>query len=61
VEEGIFIAGREGAPHTHQLTITLWGNFYDSQLPEYGNKVLACHHCTLDLHGTAKTPTWTTL
>ena len=53
--------GREGFPYQHKLTITLWGNFFTDQLPEFGNKVLGCHHCTLDIHGQPKVPTWTFL
>lgn len=30
-------------------------------MPEFGNKVIGCHHCTIDLHGLAKSPTWTEL
>lgn len=37
------------------------GEYEGPQLPEFGNKVIGCHHCTIDIHGTAKTPTWTEL
>ena len=35
------------------------GNYWGKQLPEFGNKVIGCHHCQLDIHGDPKTPTWT--
>lgn len=34
------------------------GEIDGKQLPEFGNKGLGCHHCTLDLHGTPKSPSW---
>lgn len=37
------------------------GNYDDPQLPEFGNKVIACHNCNLDIHGKKRTPTWTDL
>lgn len=37
------------------------GTYDDKQLPEFGNKVLGCHMCQLNIHGTPKTPTWTSL
>jgi hypothetical protein len=61
VRGGAFQVGTEAAPYQNQLIITMHGNYQDSQLPEFGSKVIGCHHCTMDLHGKPKTPTWTVL
>lgn len=31
------------------------------EMPVYGNKVIACRHCQLEMHGIPRTPTWTML
>lgn len=59
IREGKFTAGTWEEPRNSKLTITLHGTFQDRQLPEMGNKVIGCHQCTLDIHGTPRTPTWT--
>ena len=56
---GKLIIGQEGNPFRTKLTITMHGNYWGKQLPEFGNKVIGCHHCQLDIHGDPKTPTWT--
>lgn len=61
VRGGRLIIGTESQPYQHKLVITMHGEYDGKQLPEFGNKVIGCHHCTLDIHGTAKTPTWTEL
>lgn len=61
VRMGRIIAGTEKNPYEGKLIITLYGNYYGKQLPEFGNKVLGCHSCKLDFHGKSKNPTWTYL
>lgn len=61
IHHGRFIAGRPNFRYQHNLTLTLYGNFFSDQLPEFGNKVLGCHNCHLDLHGKEKLPTWSQL
>lgn len=61
IRGGKIIIGTESQPYTHKLVITMHGELTGKQLPEFGNKVIGCHHCTLDIHGTRKTPTWTEL
>jgi hypothetical protein len=59
IRMGEFIIGTEDSPYMHKLIITLHGHELESQLPEFGNKVIGCHHCRLDIHGAPRTPTWT--
>jgi hypothetical protein len=61
IREGRFQIGTETAPRQKRLEITLYGNRLDKQLPEFGNKMIACHQCTLDIHGQPRTPVWTDL
>lgn len=37
------------------------GDYYGTQLPGFGNKVIGCHSCTFDLHGEKRDKTWTEL
>ena len=46
-----FVVGTEDEPFLHQAIITLHGSPVSQEIPMYGSKVLACRHCTLDLHG----------
>jgi hypothetical protein len=39
----------------------LHGNIWDKQLPDVGNKCIACHQCRLDIHGIKRDKTWTEL
>lgn len=43
--------GSEGKPYKNKLTITLYGDIEDPQLPVFGNKVLGCHNCQFEVHG----------
>lgn len=43
------------------MTFTMYGEKADPSLPTFGNKVLAVHYGTLDIHGVVRTPTWTEL
>ena len=42
---GFLEIGTIDIPYQNELTITLHGNFFDKQLPMFGNKVLGCHMC----------------
>lgn len=60
--EGNLIIGTETDPYdSGTLTITMHGNFWDSQLPDVGNKGIACMLCHLDIHGKPIEKTWTEL
>lgn len=61
IRMGIFQIGTYQKPHQNKVTITLSGNIYDLQLPEYGNKFIGCHHCQLDIHGVKRDHTWSLL
>lgn len=61
ISGGEFVAGTEINRYQHQLTITLYGGYYDKQLPIFGNKVLGCRNCKFSLHGKVRNPTWTEL
>ncbi len=62
VYSGYFAVGTEAAPHKNQLSITLHGEeFNDAQLPIFGNKVLGCYECNLEIHGSPRNPTWVEL
>jgi len=53
--------GTEKFPYTSKLTITMHGAISDPYIPIYGNKVIGCRFCTLEMHGPKRTPTWTEL
>lgn len=61
VNGGYMEAGTEEFPYTSKLIITMHGQLTDPKLPMFGNKVIACFKCTLDLHGPTRYPTWTEL
>jgi hypothetical protein len=50
--------GTEEFPYTSKLTITMHSKIDDPYLPIYGNKVIGLRFGTLDMHGVAKTPSW---
>jgi len=37
------------------------GNYWNYQLPDYGNKFIGTHNGIIDMHGKKKLPTWTEL
>ena len=39
---GRFIAGTEQTPYQHQLNFILYGDYYDTQMPMFGNKGIGC-------------------
>lgn len=53
--------GTEEFPYTSKITITMHGNDKDPFLPIFGNKVIGCSECTLDMHGVQRNVTWTYL
>lgn len=58
---GQFKAGTPQSPYQHKLTFTLYGGYYDKQLPTVGNKMIACRNCKFNMHGIPRVPTWTDL
>ena len=61
VRNGLMEVGSEEFPYTSKLTITMHGNIQSPEIPIYGNKCIAVRHGTLDLHGTPRSPSWTSL
>jgi len=53
--------GTEEFPYTSKLTITMHSAFNDPYLPIYGNKVIGCRECILDMHGIERPTVWTYL
>lgn len=58
---GSFLAGTEANPYQRQLTFILYGNYYGSQQPMFGNKGIGCLECKFSMYGTPRNPTWTTI
>lgn len=61
VRNGTMEVGTEEFPYTSKLTITMHSDLLDPYLPIYGNKVIGCRYCTLDMHGIRRDPVWTVL
>ena len=61
ISGGTMQIGTEDAPFENEITVTLHGNRKSKALPMYGNKFIAIRGGLLDIHGVAKTPSWTTL
>lgn len=59
IRNGVMEVGTEEFPYTSKLTITMHSDLADPYLPIYGNKVLGCRYCTLDMHGIKREPVWT--
>ena len=53
--------GTEEFPYDSKITITMHSQLADPYLPIYGNKVIGCRFCTLDMHGPKRTPVWTVM
>lgn len=51
VQMGRLMIGLENQRYQHKLVITMHGNYFGPQLPEFGNKGIGCHECILDIHG----------
>jgi hypothetical protein len=61
VRNGTMEVGTEEHPYDSKITITMHGSASESYLPIYGNKVIACRYCKLDMHGPKREPTWTVM
>jgi hypothetical protein len=53
--------GTADFPYTSRLTITMSSTIDSPYIPIYGNKCIGLRHGILDMHGVAKTPTWTVM
>jgi len=58
---GRFLAGTEASPYHRQLTFILYGNYYGTQQPMFGNKGIGCLECQFSMYGIPRNPTWTTI
>jgi hypothetical protein len=58
VRNGTMEVGTEEFPYTSKITITMHSELKDPFLPIYGNKVIGCRFCTLDMHGPVRNPPW---
>jgi hypothetical protein len=61
VDKGRMELGTEEFPYTSNLAITMHSKIDSPYLPIYGNKCIGLRFGTLDMHGVAKTPTWTVM
>jgi len=61
VDGGRMEMGTAEFPYTSKLTMTMHSKIDDPYIPIYGNKCIGLRFGTLDMHGVAKTPTWTTM
>lgn len=61
INNGYFEAGTADEPYTSKLTITMYGKKEDPYMPTYGNKCIGVRYSTFEMHGEARTPTWTEL
>lgn len=61
VQKGLLEIGTEANPYTSLFEMTLHGSITSPEIPDYGNKVLAVRYGTLDIHGVARSHTWTEL
>ena len=61
VRNGMMEVGTEEFPYTSKITITMHSELLDPFLPIYGNKVIGCRYCTLDMHGPVREPSWTVM
>lgn len=58
---GYMEVGTEEHPYTSKLLITMHSDRFDPYLPIYGNKVIGCRFCTLEMHGIERNLVWTRL
>lgn len=58
---GTFLAGTETYPHTKKLTFIMYGGYYGTQQPMFGNKGIGCLNCKFYMYGNPRTSTWTTI
>ena len=55
VRNGFVRIGTEAAPIQSNITLTLYGDRDDEQLPIFGNKVLGMYEGVIDIHGAERT------
>ena len=58
---GTLQIGTEDNHYTNKITVTIHGTRSSPALPNYGNKFIAVRTGLLDIHGSPKRPSWTTL
>lgn len=61
INGGYMEVGTEEFPYDSYLTITMHGDEFTPALPIYGNKVIAVRNGLLDMHGPARSHTWSEL
>ena len=61
VQYGYLEIGTEANPYTSRITITMYGDKFTPTLPLFGNKVIAVHHGTIDMHGVERDVAWSRL
>ncbi|KAM3136087.1 hypothetical protein pb186bvf_011892 [Paramecium bursaria] len=61
IHYGSLIIGSSDQPYQSRAETTLRGEYNDTQLIGFGNKVLGCYQCNLQIFGKPKTPVWTLL
>jgi hypothetical protein len=61
INNGYFESGTEEFPYTSKLTLTMRANRTSGFFSIYGNKMIGCRFCTLNMHGIKKEITWTNL
>lgn len=61
INRGEFRAGTEENPYQHMLTFVMYGDYYGTQQPIFGNKGIGCLECKFSMHGKVRTYTWTML
>ena len=61
INNGYMEVGTEAFPYTSKIVITMHGKKYDPYMPVYGNKCIGVRYSTLDIHGVARSHTWTSL
>jgi len=61
IRNGYFETGTEEFPYTSKLTFTMYGDTNSPAFAIYGNKMIGCRYCTLNMHGIKKEITWTRL
>jgi len=53
--------GTEDDVYRSKMTLTMHGQRFDPYIPKFGNKCIGVRFSTLDIHGVARTPTWTSM
>jgi hypothetical protein len=61
INNGYFEVGTEEFPYTSKLVITMYATRFSPYFSIYGNKMIGCRFCTLNMHGIKKDIVWTRL